>query len=351
MVGRSHINTTAHCDRKFKVPLKYMAHEDIPILVVDDAKFSSAIIAKALRGGGFQNVRFTNNPLQALRSLEKRPAQILIADWMMPTMDGLELARRVKKLDESQQHFTYVVLLTARDDFEAMSRAFEEGVDDFLNKGALKQQLLPRVIAAQRLASRQNELLRTNRLLRKKLREMQTTDLVDPVTGMGNLKFTLDRLGEATKHAETRGGAACLLLVGISNLKEIQKQHDPSVVDELMSGMAAKLRHLVRPLDVVTRPELSMFAVIMVQPSMENCTSHSFRRVFDNLYMHSFKTSDGFIPIVAGVSISAADTSTGFPAPKAFMQHAYRGLMRAFDTGLIHVQIYEAPVPGKAEQP
>ena len=57
-----------------------MSHEDIPILVVDDAKFSSAIIAKALRGGGFSNVRFTNNPLQALRSLEKRPAQILIAD-------------------------------------------------------------------------------------------------------------------------------------------------------------------------------------------------------------------------------------------------------------------------------
>jgi PleD family two-component response regulator len=49
--------------------LTYMSYEDIPILVVDDAKFSSAIIAKALRSGGFSNVRFTNNPLQALRSL------------------------------------------------------------------------------------------------------------------------------------------------------------------------------------------------------------------------------------------------------------------------------------------
>ena len=78
-----------------------MSYEDIPILVVDDAKFSSAIIAKALRSGGFSNVRFTNNPLQALRSLEKRPAQILLADWLMPSMDGLELTRRVKKADEA----------------------------------------------------------------------------------------------------------------------------------------------------------------------------------------------------------------------------------------------------------
>ena len=75
-----------------------MSFEDIPILVVDDAKFSSAIIAKALREGGFQNVRFTNNPLQALKSLEKRPAQILIADWLMPGMDGLELVRTLRKV-------------------------------------------------------------------------------------------------------------------------------------------------------------------------------------------------------------------------------------------------------------
>ncbi len=319
-----------------------MAHDDIPILVVDDAKFSSAIIAKALRSGGFQNVRFTNNPLQALRSLEKRPAQILIADWMMPSIDGLELTRRVKRLDESAEHFTYVMLLTARDDFEAMERAFEVGVDDFLNKANLRSQLLPRVVAARRLAARHNELLRANRLLRKKLKELHTTDLVDPVTGLGNMKFTLERIGDATRQADARGGAACLLLVGISNLDVIREQYDPAVVDELMSGIGAKLRQLVRPLDLVTRPEPSMFAVITLQPSLDVCTSSSFRRIFDNLYMHAFKTSEGYIPVVVGVSISAADASTGFPAAKPFMHHAYHGLTRSFDTGLITVQAYDA---------
>lgn len=324
-----------------------MAHEDIPILVVDDAKFSSAIIAKALRGGGFQNVRFTNNPLQALRSLEKRPAQILIADWMMPSIDGLELTRRVKKLDEAEQHFTYVMLLTARDEVEAMDKAFEVGVDDFLNKANLRAQLLPRVIAAQRMASRQNELMRTNRLLRKKLKELQTTDLVDPVTGLGNLKFTLERVGDAARQAQSRSAAACLLLVGVSNLKVIREQYDDAVVDELMSGIGAKLRQLVRPLDLVTRPESSMFAVITLQPDLEVCTSNSFKRIFDNLYMHSFKTSEGYIPVVVGVSISAADATTGFPQAKQFMQHAYVGLTRSFDTGLITVQTYDASQPGQ----
>jgi diguanylate cyclase (GGDEF)-like protein len=327
-----------------------MSYEDIPILVVDDAKFSSAIIAKALRGGGFSNVRFTNNPLQALRSLEKRPAQILLADWLMPSMDGLELTRRVKKLDETSEHFTYVMLLTARDDFEAMEKAFDEGVDDFLNKANLRAQLLPRVVAAQRIAARQNELLRTNRLLRKKIRELQTTDLVDPVTGLGNLKFAIDRVADTMKQAETRGGAACLLLVGINNLSVIEEQYDQSIVDELMSSIGAKVRQLVRPLDVVTRPEANMFAVITLQPDIENCTSQSFRRIFDNLYMHSFKTTEGYIPVVVGVSISAVDSNTGFPHPKQFMRHAYDGLAHSFDTGLITVQPVNSPSAASAPE-
>ena len=342
--GTSHIKAGSPVATQ---PVNTMSYEDIPILVVDDAKFSSAIIAKALRGGGFSNVRFTNNPLQALRSLEKRPAQILIADWLMPNMDGLELTRRVKKLDETSQHFTYVMLLTARDDMEAMNDAFEEGVDDFLNKANLRAQLLPRVIAAQRLASRQNQLLRTNKLLRKKIRDLQTTDLVDPVTGLGNLKFTFERIKDTIKHAETRGGAACLLLVGINNLDVIEEQYEQPIIDELMSGIGAKVRQLVRPLDVVTRPESNMFAVITLQPDIHNCTSQSFRRIFDNLYMHSFKTSEGYIPVVVGVSISAADSETGFPHPKHFMRHAYQGLTHSFDTGLITVEPFD-PSQGTA---
>jgi len=143
-----------------------MAEHDIPILVVDDAKFSSAIIAKVLREGGYTNVRFTNNPLQALRSLEKRAAQVVIADWLMPALDGVELTRRVKALDKETDHYTFVMLLTARDDAHEIQQAFSQGVDDFLNKSNIRDHLLARVHAAQRVSSRQNALLHDNKILR-----------------------------------------------------------------------------------------------------------------------------------------------------------------------------------------
>ncbi len=310
-------------------------------MVVDDAKFSSAIIAKVLRSGGFSNVRFTNNPLEALRSIEKRPAQILIADWLMPSMDGLELTRRIKKRDESGDHFTYVMLMTARDDNNAMTEAFAVGVDDFINKAHLRAQLLSRVLAAGRIANRLNELIKSNHLLQRKVKELQTSDLVDPVTGLGNQKFTLERLNEVLEQSRSRGGAACLLLIGINNLDVVKKQYDQGSIDELMSGISAKVRQLVRPLDIVTHPETNIFAVTMLQESLKNCTSQSFRRIFDSLYMHSFKTTEGYIPVVVGVSITAADSSTGHPSGKEFMSFAYHGLARSFQTGMITVQPYD----------
>ncbi len=318
-----------------------MPQEDIPILVVDDAKFSSAIIAKALRAGGFNNVRFTNNPLQALRSVEKRPADILIADWLMPHMDGVELTRRIKKLDEANEHFTYTILLTARDDEQALTEAFKSGVDDFINKAHLRTQLQLRVLTAKQMAKRHNDLLRSNRVLRKKIRELQTTDLVDPVTGLGNVKFTLDRLGDAIRQAETRGGAACLMLIGVKNLDVVQSQYDRTVVEELMHAVGGRVQQLVRPLDVVTHPEPSVFAVVTLQEDLRSCSAEGFKRVFDGLYMRSFKTAEGYIPIVVGVSVLAADETKGFPTAKMFFERGYQDLKQSFDSGTIIANTYD----------
>ena len=313
---------------------------DVPIVVVDDAKFSSAIIAKLLRGGGFSNVRLTSNPLEALRSLEKHPADIVIADWLTNSMDGVELTRRIKHMDEQNQRFTYVMLMTARDDDDAQSAAAAAGVDDFVNKAHLRTQLLSRLTVAERLTANINTLLKSNRQLSRRVDDLQTNDVVDPVTGLGNEKFTIDRVDAVLRQTQTRGGATCLLLIGINNFDEIIDQFEPTSIDELMSGISVKIRNLVRPLDVVTRVDENIFAVTTLQDSLQSCTSKSFRRIFDSLYMHSFKTSEGYVPVVVGVSITAADGAADHPNAKDFLDFARKGLERSFETGIITVRAY-----------
>src|SRR3990167_9112091 len=140
-----------------------MPNADLPIMIVDDAKFSGAVIGRTLKAAGYTDVRTASSAQQ---------------DLLMPEMDGLELAGRVRQLDESTNHFTYIMLLTAREGDQALMQAFDQGVDDFINKSAMNQQLLPRIYAADRLAGLQNRLLKENQLLVESNQRLKKNSLV-----------------------------------------------------------------------------------------------------------------------------------------------------------------------------
>ena len=107
-----------------------MANLDLSILVVDDAKFSSMVVSRTLTKAGYRDVRIANNARAALEMMESRPASLLIADWLMPEMDGLALTDKIRQIDEQRNHYTYVVLLTAKESVAALAEAFDRGVDD-----------------------------------------------------------------------------------------------------------------------------------------------------------------------------------------------------------------------------
>ncbi|MEJ2130304.1 MAG: response regulator [Gammaproteobacteria bacterium] len=102
-----------------------MLNSELSILVVDDAKFSSAIIKKTLTSEGYGDVRVAETGKEALEQMRGRTAHIVVADWMMPEMDGLTLTREIRKLDQANGHFTYVILLSAHDEADAVMRAFD----------------------------------------------------------------------------------------------------------------------------------------------------------------------------------------------------------------------------------
>ena len=141
-----------------------MPNPHLSILVVDDAKFSSAMIGRALSQAGYQDVRFASSASEALQLLEQRPASVLLADWLMPEIDGLELTARVRQLDETADHYTYIILLTGKEGENVLGEAFDRGVDDFISKAAMNEQLVPRVYAADRLCNTLQRLLHDLRI-------------------------------------------------------------------------------------------------------------------------------------------------------------------------------------------
>lgn len=309
-----------------------MPNLDLPILVVDDAKFSSMVVGRTLRNAGYRDVRIANDAPAALKLMEQRAVSVLIADWLMPEMDGLALTDGVRQQDEQINHYTYVILLTARESVEALAEAFDRGVDDFIYKSDMTKQLIPRIFAADRMADRQNTLLRANALLIENNRELESSNIIDLETGLCNNRYGRDRLTKMLRHAESRGGASAYVLCGIRNWQELKRKHPPTVMNELSVGIARRLSTLIRPIDVLCRVGDNQFAIISYFPNSDHCTTTAFRRVFDGINHKALKTTAGYISVEAGMVLCKADAQNGTPSIQEMERASVNGLVDAYET-------------------
>lgn len=309
-----------------------MPNLDLPILVVDDAKFSSMVVGRTLRNAGYRDVRIANDALAALALMEQRPVSVLIADWLMPEMDGLALTDQVRQQDEQNNHYTYVMLLTARESVAALAEAFDRGVDDFVYKSDMTKQLIPRIFAADRMADRQNTLLRANALLIENNRELESSNIIDLETGLCNNRYGRDRLAKILRHAESRGGASAYVLCGIRNWQELKRKHPHTVMNELSVGIARRLSALIRPIDVLCRVGDNQFAIIAYFPNSDHCTTTAFRRLFDGINHKALKTTAGYISVEAGMVLCKADAQNGTPSIQDMERASVHGLVDAYET-------------------
>ncbi len=282
-----------------------MQNSDISVLIVDDAKFSTTIIKRCLESGGFSNIRHVDSALEAIEIQKQDPASIVIADWLMPVMDGLEMTKRIRQSDEAVNRYTYIIMLTARDGINALKHAFDEGVDDFVNKSVMQQQLLPRVYAGERLSNNHNRLLRENQSLLKVNQKLKGLTTLDPLTGLGNKEYATTKLNDNLKHTASRGGATCYLLVQITQSKTLQQRLPKAILNELIVSISRRLKTQLRPLDDVSRISQFGFAIVTHQPDLSHCRGSSFKRIKDALNNRAFQTSMGYQTIRVEISIAA----------------------------------------------
>lgn len=308
-----------------------MKNPTLSIMVVDDAKFSSAMIGRVLSQAGYRDVRYANSAEQALSLLEQRSANVLLADWLMPNMDGLELTARVRLLDESLEHYTYVILLTGKEGENVLTEAFDRGVDDFISKASMHDQLLSRVMAAERLCQTLQRLLQENKRLSMNLANLERLNLVDPLTGLGNRRYLEQKLANSIRQVESRGGAVAYLQIGI---KSTTANFDPEH-PELIQALARRIQQMVRPLDTLVHLDDAQFGLLTLCESLEECRASSFKRIDDGINRKAFRIREGFINIKAGISLVTFDARALPIHVQSIFQHANRAMQNAYLTGRI----------------
>jgi DNA-binding response OmpR family regulator len=144
------------------------------ILVAEDDPVASKLLQYTLGQAGYKPV-FASDGDQAWGLIVQEPVQIIVSDWMMPGIDGLELCRRVRQRVNAD--YTYFILLTANHaSRENLQRAMDAGIDDFLTKPLDLQAIWMRLRVAERILAFNAQIKQLNQLLPiciycKKIRE------------------------------------------------------------------------------------------------------------------------------------------------------------------------------------
>jgi len=132
------------------------------ILVADDDTVSRLLLVAALRKLGHEVVA-TKDGREAWSAFQTETFPLLILDWMMPEVDGLDLCRRVRA--ENRARYTYIILLTMMEGKGSYLAAMDAGADDFITKPFDDDQLAARLHAAERIVNLQSEVKQLQGLL------------------------------------------------------------------------------------------------------------------------------------------------------------------------------------------
>lgn len=139
------------------------------VLVVDDSRAQRRLLTRALSRWGYCALE-AESGAEALEICEAREISLVISDWMMPGMSGVEFCRAYREMSRGKPG--YFILLTAQTETEFLAEGLESGADDFLSKPVSPVELKARLRAGERVVNAQRDLATKNTELSQALRRL-----------------------------------------------------------------------------------------------------------------------------------------------------------------------------------
>lgn len=234
------------------------------ILVVDDDNTMRALLKALLAQGGHEVFEAANGQQGFEMALDLRP-HLMVVDWVMPEMSGIELTRALRQTKIGRS--IYVLILTGIEDDEKLVEAFESGVDDFMSKPLKPRVLAARLRAGQRVVQLQQEIERDREEIRKFAAELAVTNrrlqeaaLTDTLTGFPNRRYAMERITQEWSARSPRQ-LSCMM-IDVDSFKTINDTYGHDIGDSVLKQTADALKSGLRTQDVVCRVGGDEFLVI-----------------------------------------------------------------------------------------
>lgn len=236
------------------------------VLIAEDDELSLLIVESTMQKFGHECLTASDG-IAAWELYQSTQVDVVISDWLMPGIDGIELCRRIRA--SPRPGYTSFIFLTALSDKANLLAGIEAGADDYLAKPLDPDELRVRLVVAsritalhQRLAEQSAELERLNHL-------SFTQGRTDALTGVGNrLRFREDLDMIARQSARGEQGY-CALMCDVDDFKLYNDHYGHAAGDEVLQAVARMLLAKSRAGDAVYRYGGEEFLLILPTISVE----------------------------------------------------------------------------------
>ncbi|WP_020589658.1 GGDEF domain-containing response regulator [Desulfobacter curvatus] len=207
------------------------------ILISEDDPIFKTILENNLKKWGYQVVS-TSDGRQAWDIIRKPGCpNVVISDWMMPEMDGLQLCRKVRAHEAPR--YIYFIILTAKGEQQDILQGLEAGADDFLTKPIDYVELKYRIRIGERIIGLEEKVLE---LARK-----------DSLTGTLNRRAFMEKLDQELERAARKNTPLSLLMTDIDHFKQVNDRYGHLSGDRVLKQFVSQMAQVIRPYDFIGR--------------------------------------------------------------------------------------------------
>ncbi|MEK6644320.1 MAG: diguanylate cyclase [Planctomycetota bacterium] len=311
------------------------------VLIVDDDPASRRLIHKYLQDSGMEVMEAANGR-EAMRIVLDEAPPIIVTDWEMPEMSGIELCRALRTHEGVR--FAYIIIVTAESDTERLVEAFEAGADDFLPKPVNHHELVARLRAGQRIARLESDLARHAReihqlnaesaVVNKKLENANSRLLkiatIDYLTGLPNRREAMNRLRECWATWERYQSLLSCIMIDIDHFKNFNDEYGHAAGDQILAETAGVLARSVRVNDIVCRIGGEEFLVICPHTDMDGaaaCAEKLRSAVESAQFVHEAR------PLHVTISLGLAEAGDYMKTPEEFLKIVDKAMYDSKNSG------------------
>jgi len=213
------------------------------VLIVDDDPTNRHLLSAMLLSTRHEFEEASDGKT-AWEILQKETINLVITDWMMPDMDGVELIDNIRKANFP--HYIYIILLTARSTKVDVVTGLEAGADDYLVKPFDLDELRARVNIA-------NRIIDLERRLRESLDRVQKMATHDSLTDLYNRRALYEIAENELSRARRENKPVSLVMMDIDHFKNVNDEHGHNIGDQALRRVAYIILEKIRSYDTAGR--------------------------------------------------------------------------------------------------